>query len=69
MSSRRRALWLSRIRRKDLDELATHYRVCGAHFITGRPAYLMDEANPDWAPSLNIGYKSTTHAGRSSSDR
>ncbi|XP_072146021.1 uncharacterized protein [Dermacentor andersoni] len=69
LSSRRRALWLSRIRRKDLDELATHYRVCGAHFITGRPAYLMDEANPDWAPSLNLGYKSTTHAGRSASDR
>ncbi|KAH7978283.1 hypothetical protein HPB49_005052 [Dermacentor silvarum] len=33
--SRRRALWLSRIHRKDLDESATHYRVCGAHFITG----------------------------------
>ncbi|XP_070380836.1 uncharacterized protein [Dermacentor albipictus] len=68
-SSRCRALWLSRIHRKDLDELATHYRVCGAHFITGRPAYLMDEANPDWALSLNLGYKSMTHAGRNASDR
>ncbi|KAL1481042.1 hypothetical protein MTO96_050523 [Rhipicephalus appendiculatus] len=29
----------------------------------------MDEANPDWAPSLNLGYKSTTHAKRSASDR
>ncbi|KAH7968686.1 hypothetical protein HPB52_010653 [Rhipicephalus sanguineus] len=35
LSSKRRALWLSRIRREDLDESATHYRVCGAHFITG----------------------------------
>ncbi|KAH7934777.1 hypothetical protein HPB52_000474 [Rhipicephalus sanguineus] len=68
LSSKRRALWLSRIRREDLDESATHYRVCGAHFITGRPAYSMDDANPDWAPSLNIGYKSTTHAKRSASN-
>ncbi|KAH7934903.1 hypothetical protein HPB52_001975 [Rhipicephalus sanguineus] len=68
LSSKRRALWLSRIRREDLNESATHYRVCGAHFITGRPAYSMDEANLDCAPSLNLGYKSTTHAKRSASN-
>ncbi|KAH7947488.1 hypothetical protein HPB52_012320 [Rhipicephalus sanguineus] len=31
LSSRRRALQLSRIRREDLDESASRYRVCGTH--------------------------------------
>lgn len=69
LSAKRRALWFRRIRRKDLNESATYYRVCGAHFIGGRPAYVMDETNPDWAPCLNLGYKSSTLSRQCSNER
>ncbi|XP_075534621.1 uncharacterized protein LOC142568636 [Dermacentor variabilis] len=55
-TARRRTEWLRRINRKDLDDSANHYRVCGKHFISGRPAYAMAEADPDWAPSLHLGH-------------
>ena len=29
---------------------------CSAHFITGKPAALYDQANPDWVPTLIMGY-------------
>ncbi|XP_049520497.1 uncharacterized protein LOC125944218 [Dermacentor silvarum] len=56
VTERRRAEWLRRINRKDLDNSATHYRVCGKHFISGRPSYAMAETDPDWAPSLHLGH-------------
>ena len=31
--------------------------VCGSHFILGIPAALFEPSNPDWAPSLNSGFK------------
>lgn len=31
-------------------------RVCSDHFVSGSPSTLFDENNPDWAPSLNLGY-------------
>ena len=58
----RRDIWLSRINRKDLTppqlaEKNSTQHVCGSHFILGRPAALFEPSNPDWAPSLNLGYK------------
>lgn len=35
VSRRRRKAWLNRLQRSDIDENATHYRVCAKHFITG----------------------------------
>ncbi|KAH9362725.1 hypothetical protein HPB48_001178 [Haemaphysalis longicornis] len=35
LSLKRRALWLQRIHRADLDVTANHYRICGDHFLTG----------------------------------
>ncbi|XP_077498972.1 uncharacterized protein LOC144110042 isoform X2 [Amblyomma americanum] len=56
LSEKRRALWFERINRRDLMN-PKHLRVCGRHFITGRPSRLMDDKNPDWAPSLYLGYE------------
>ncbi|XP_075542008.1 uncharacterized protein LOC142576016 [Dermacentor variabilis] len=56
LSERRRAEWFRRIRRADIDENSPNYKVCSVHFISGKPSYLMDERNPDWAPSLQLGY-------------
>ena len=62
LSGQRRDIWLSRINRKDLTpsqlaEKNSTLHVCGSHFILGRPAALFEPSNPDWAPSLNLGYK------------
>ncbi|XP_075551268.1 uncharacterized protein LOC142584850 [Dermacentor variabilis] len=56
LSERRRAEWFRRIRRADIDKNSSNYKVCGVHFISGKPSYLMDETNPDWAPSLQLRY-------------
>ena len=32
-------------------------RVCSIHFISGKPASLFDETNPDWIPTVNMGYQ------------
>ncbi|XP_077555864.1 uncharacterized protein LOC144170135 isoform X3 [Haemaphysalis longicornis] len=56
LTARRRSMWLSRIKRADLNPNNPNIRVCGAHFVTGRPAKLWEEAHPDWAPSLALGY-------------
>ncbi|XP_077539971.1 uncharacterized protein LOC144152546 [Haemaphysalis longicornis] len=65
ITSRRRAEWLRRINRKDLNPSANHYRVCSRHFISGRPAYAMTEEDPDWAPSLHMGHGPAANADRS----
>lgn len=36
VTARRRAEWLRRINRKDMNPSATHYKVCGKHFVTGK---------------------------------
>ncbi|KAH7967492.1 hypothetical protein HPB49_025211 [Dermacentor silvarum] len=56
LSTKRRSLWLARIKRANLDIENRNLRVCGAHFVAGKPAKLFDEMDPDWAPSLLLGY-------------
>ena len=31
-------------------------RICSRHFIYGQPASLLDETNPYWLPTLNLGH-------------
>ncbi|KAH7945050.1 hypothetical protein HPB49_005633 [Dermacentor silvarum] len=58
LSTKRRSvyIWLARINRANLDIEKRNLRVCGAHFIAGKPAKLFDETDPDLAPSLLLGY-------------
>ena len=61
LSRDRRKLWLARINRKKLTEnqLAVNnstLNVCSNHFISGRPSKLYETCDPDWAPSINLGY-------------
>ena len=57
LSQRRQVEWLARIKRKDIrEDQYSNTRVCSDHFISGSPAALYDETNPDWIPSLNLGY-------------
>ncbi|KAH7945159.1 hypothetical protein HPB49_007261 [Dermacentor silvarum] len=55
LSEKRRGTWLALINRKDLKTLS-NVRVCGRHFITGRPAKLFDETNHDWALNKLMGH-------------
>ena len=59
LSGRRQLEWLARIKRKNIrPEQYSNTRVCSDHFASGSPSALFDENNPDWAPSLNLGYDS-----------
>ena len=49
--------YLQAISRMRLTEsIVKNYRVCSRHFHSGRPADLFDDTNPDWLPSVNLGY-------------
>ncbi|KAL5005852.1 hypothetical protein ScPMuIL_017010 [Solemya velum] len=57
LSEKRQQAWLTAISRKDLTEKSyPHTRVCQDHFISGHASKLYDTNNPDWAPSLLLGY-------------
>ena len=61
LSHQRRACWLALINRKNLtnaqlSEKNSTLRVCGKHFISGRPSQLFESTNPDWAPTLHLGH-------------
>ena len=30
--------------------------MCFDHFVSGKPSLLYDDKNPDWVPTLNLGY-------------
>ncbi|XP_045466386.1 uncharacterized protein LOC123675148 isoform X2 [Harmonia axyridis] len=60
LSKLRREKWLSAIRRADLTEKKLKNAVvCSKHFVTGKPAGLEDDRNPDWVPSISMGYTKT----------
>ena len=58
MTKRRRAGYLAAISREGLrgTRILENDRICSRHFISGKPAYLYDDANPDWLPSLHLGH-------------
>ena len=57
LSERRRNGFVAAISRGDITaEILNHDRVCSRHFLSGSPASLDDETNPDWLPSLNLGH-------------
>ena len=53
--------FLAAMSRKDIDVHALHkYRICEKYFMSGKPASLYDQTNPDWLPTLNLGYERMT---------
>ncbi|CAH3177577.1 unnamed protein product, partial [Porites lobata] len=55
----RREKWISAISRDDVKykDILKSERVCGRHFVSGKPSQRWDKHNVDWAPSLNLGKK------------
>ncbi|XP_013869526.1 uncharacterized protein LOC106521487 [Austrofundulus limnaeus] len=68
LSAKRRDLWLARINRKDFIP-SKDARVCSDHFKSGKSAALFDHSNPDWAPSLNLGYDTSADSARENSSK
>ena len=60
LSKKSQEEWLARIKRQDLkkDQFG-NIRVCSDYLISGSPVKLYHVNNPDWAPSLKLGYKSS----------
>lgn len=57
LSEERRRAWLAAINRAEMKaESYPYVRVCSDHFHNGKPAALYDSTNPDWVPSLKLGY-------------
>ncbi|XP_041377658.1 THAP domain-containing protein 11-like isoform X2 [Gigantopelta aegis] len=62
----RRKLWITAIKRASIVgrqqwEPTDYDRVCYRHFITGEKSN--DKNNPDYIPSVNMGYKDTKPSG------
>uniref|UniRef100_A0AAV2J0L8 THAP-type domain-containing protein n=1 Tax=Knipowitschia caucasica TaxID=637954 RepID=A0AAV2J0L8_KNICA len=53
----RRARWISNLRLKSGGATRASAKVCSDHFVTGRPSAPTDVNSPDWAPTVNLGYK------------
>ncbi|KAJ6641181.1 hypothetical protein Bhyg_06116 [Pseudolycoriella hygida] len=56
-SKARQDAWLAAINRTDFYEKHyKHARVCDLHFVSGKSASVSDYRNPDWVPTLRLGY-------------
>ena len=55
----RRERWISAICRDDVKykDIFKSERVCGHHFVSGKPSQCCNKHNVDWALSLNLGKK------------
>ncbi len=57
LTTKHRASYLSAIQRLDLTQkIICNDRICSRHFISGKPAALEEENNPDWLPTLHLGH-------------
>uniref|UniRef100_A0A3P8NI01 THAP-type domain-containing protein n=1 Tax=Astatotilapia calliptera TaxID=8154 RepID=A0A3P8NI01_ASTCA len=68
VTKRRRLAWIAAVRRADIKfcYVSRYQLVCSRHFHSGKPAYEMDQTNPDWVPTLHMGHSEirTSHSDR-----
>ena len=62
LSRDRRSQWLAKINRKNLTachlaEKNSTLHVCGKHLINGKPSALYETPDPNWIPTINLGYE------------
>ena len=62
LSIDRRSQWLSKIKRKNftacqLGKKNSTLHVCGKDFINGKPSALHETTDPNWIPTINLGYE------------
>ena len=70
LSKRRRDGFLAAISRDGLKKtILDNDRICSRHFISGKPAYLYDQTNPDWLPSLHLGHSKKAEPKKENTER
>ena len=59
LTTERREKWINAISRGDTEAkgILKSERVCGKHFVSGKPAPDWDKHNVDWVPTLKLGKK------------
>ena len=65
LSRDRRSQRLPKINQKNLTacqlaEKNSTLHVCGKHFINGKPSALYETTDPNWIPTVNLGYELVT---------
>ena len=60
LTTERREKWIQAISRGDTKakDVLKSERVCGKHFVSGKPSPYWDKHNEDWVPTLELGKKS-----------
>lgn len=70
LTTKRRTGYVAAISRGGLCESALNQaRICSRHFISGKPASLYDDLNPDWLPTQNLGHSKCSKRALVSSER
>ena len=70
LTKKRRDGFLAAISRDGLKKtILENDRICSRHFISGKPAYLHDQVNPDWLPSLHLGHSKKAEPRRENTER
>ena len=70
LTKKRRDGFLAAISRDDLTEkVLENDRVCSRHFISGKPAALYDDTNPDWLPTLHLGHSKKPEPSKKAAER
>ena len=46
-----------RVSRADITERILNDQICSRHFVSGKPADLIYDTNPDWLLSMNLGHR------------
>ncbi|KAJ8911319.1 hypothetical protein NQ315_017015 [Exocentrus adspersus] len=60
LASERREAWITSLHRSDITDSKLKYgRICSKHFVSGKPSKLQDRNDPDWVPSVDMGYTAT----------
>ena len=59
LTTERRAEWIKAISRGDTEskDVLKSERVCGKHFVSGKPAPYWHKHDVDWVPTLQLGKK------------
>ncbi|XP_033102405.1 uncharacterized protein LOC117105386 [Anneissia japonica] len=58
LTRKRQRKWIENLCRSDIKESSyPNIRVCSDDFVSGKPSYIYDETNIDWAPTLKMGHE------------
>lgn len=70
LTKKRRDGFLAAISREGLTQkVLANDRICSRHFISGKPAALYDDTNPDWLPTLHLGHCKRSEPSTASAER